>query len=108
MARGTFYGKEAAEHYGNKKLFELAIPAIPAKRLGMPEEVSATVTFLLSPAASYITGETIKVDGGSSLYKLPLGFTIKDHNKMLPYTWATEEEESDDDTLPTRTKETAL
>ncbi|MDX1412743.1 MAG: SDR family oxidoreductase [Candidatus Promineifilaceae bacterium] len=40
---------------------------IPAKRLGTESEVAAAVTFLLSPVAAYITGETIRVDGGSSL-----------------------------------------
>ncbi len=37
---------------------------IPAKRLGLPEDVSASVLFLASPAASYITGQCIVVDGG--------------------------------------------
>ncbi|MEC8022794.1 MAG: SDR family oxidoreductase [Myxococcota bacterium] len=42
---------------------------IPAKRLGTESEVSAAVAFLLSPAAAYITGTTMKVDGGSSIYR---------------------------------------
>lgn len=42
---------------------------IPARRLGTESEISAAVTFLLSPAAGYITGETVKVDGGSSLWR---------------------------------------
>ena len=37
---------------------------IPLGRLGAPEDVAATVAFLVSDAAGYITGETIHVNGG--------------------------------------------
>ena len=36
----------------------------PLKRIGEPEEVAAAVTFLCLPAASYITGQVLAVDGG--------------------------------------------
>jgi 3-oxoacyl-[acyl-carrier protein] reductase len=37
---------------------------IPLGRLGSAQEIAATVAFLASPGASYITGETINVNGG--------------------------------------------
>ena len=37
---------------------------LPMKRIGLPSEVAGAVQFLLSPAASYITGANIPVDGG--------------------------------------------
>ena len=44
---------------------------IPAQRFGTESEVSGAVTFLLSPAAAYVTGETMRVDGASSIYRHP-------------------------------------
>ncbi len=37
---------------------------IPLGRLGQPEDIAGMVTFLCSPAASYVTGQVIVVDGG--------------------------------------------
>lgn len=41
---------------------------IPWDRAGQPEEVAACVAFLVSDEASYVTGHTLFVDGGMSLY----------------------------------------
>lgn len=41
-----------------------ALKIIPAKRMGKPEEVAATVAFLLSEDAAYITRQVISVNGG--------------------------------------------
>jgi citronellol/citronellal dehydrogenase len=43
--------------------------AIPMRRFGTESEVSAAVVFLLSPAAAYVSGATLRVDGASSLYR---------------------------------------
>jgi len=40
--------------------------ANPTKRLGVPEEVAKVVVFLLSDDASYVSGQTIAIDGGQS------------------------------------------
>ncbi|CAE6501054.1 unnamed protein product [Rhizoctonia solani] len=40
------------------------IQQVPLKRMGQPEEVAALVSFIASPGAAYITGQTLSVDGG--------------------------------------------
>ena len=51
-------------HALDEKVKESYANSIPLKRMGDPEEVANLVCFLLSKASSYITGETIKIDGG--------------------------------------------
>ena len=41
--------------------------SIPLGRIGSPEEIAAAVEFLVGPGGSYITGQTLVVDGGLSL-----------------------------------------
>lgn len=41
---------------------------IPMGRVGTPEEVAGAIVFLASPAASYVTGQTIVIDGGWTLF----------------------------------------
>jgi NAD(P)-dependent dehydrogenase (short-subunit alcohol dehydrogenase family) len=44
------------------------LPRIPAGRPGDPEELAAAVVFLASPAANYVTGTTLVVDGGLTAF----------------------------------------
>ena len=44
--------------------FEQQAAAIPAGRIGQPEEVGAVIAFLCSQPASYLTGQSLLVDGG--------------------------------------------
>jgi NAD(P)-dependent dehydrogenase (short-subunit alcohol dehydrogenase family) len=48
----------------NKKLYNWTLSKIPQKRWGEPKEISSMVGFLLSDQSSYITGESINIDGG--------------------------------------------
>lgn len=48
----------------DKKYLNAVLERTPMKRVGKPEEVASTVAFLAMPASSYITGQTIAVDGG--------------------------------------------
>jgi NAD(P)-dependent dehydrogenase (short-subunit alcohol dehydrogenase family) len=40
---------------------------LPLKRLGDPQDIANLVTFLVSDAASWITGETYVIDGGAGV-----------------------------------------
>lgn len=51
-------------HALDEKVKDAYLTSIPLKRMGDAEEVANLVCFLLSKASSYITGETIKIDGG--------------------------------------------
>lgn len=67
-----------------RPLIEQTIQDTPAKRMGTESEVAATITFLLSPAAAFISGETIKIDGAGSLWRKT--WLIEDHeNAPQPF-----------------------
>jgi citronellol/citronellal dehydrogenase len=57
--------------------------SVPAKRLGEEAEVSAAITFLLSPGAAYVSGACLNVDGGSS--RNSRVFPLPEHDRSTPF-----------------------
>ncbi len=51
----------------NPKIHDNAIKQYPLKRIGEPVEVAGAAVFLASQAASFVTGQTIVIDGGSTI-----------------------------------------
>lgn len=59
------FAKQASDQgIGNEEIIQKTLASIPAKRLGEPEELAAAVAFLCTPAAAYINGINLPVDGG--------------------------------------------
>jgi citronellol/citronellal dehydrogenase len=62
----------------------LAYPGrVPLQRYGTEAEVSAAIVFLLSPAAAYITGSCIRVDGGAPNARAT--WTLRAHQNSKPF-----------------------
>ena len=68
-----------------RELAEAGAKRIPAARMGTEEEVSAAIVFLLSDAASFVTGDTWRIDGGGSLYKHQL-LPVEHDNPIRAFT----------------------
>jgi 3-oxoacyl-[acyl-carrier protein] reductase len=49
------------------ELYERILAGIPSGRFGIPEEIATVAAFLASDLASWVTGQTIAVDGGQNL-----------------------------------------
>jgi 3-oxoacyl-[acyl-carrier protein] reductase len=56
----TSWGEKASENWQKR-----AIAEAPLQRWGTPEDVAAAACFLVSPAASFITGQVVRINGGA-------------------------------------------
>ena len=68
-----------------KEFIQSVVQDIPFKRMGTESETAAVIVFLLSPGANYISGESIRIDGASSLWRKT--WEIEDHdNAPAPFS----------------------
>jgi NAD(P)-dependent dehydrogenase (short-subunit alcohol dehydrogenase family) len=64
VAPGLIKTQFARALWENDSIRERVVGSNPMRRIGVPEEVAGAVAFLVSPAASYINGEVLVIDGG--------------------------------------------
>ena len=68
VAPFTFLKEESKQFYiDNRKLMELYVGIIPLRRMATTEDSASAIAFLCSDRASFLTGQTIFIDGGLSL-----------------------------------------
>jgi 3-oxoacyl-[acyl-carrier protein] reductase len=67
IAPGMIATKMTAVTTDHPDRLRAALETISLGRLGLPEDVAQTALYLVSPLASYVTGQTLIVDGGRSL-----------------------------------------
>src|SRR5258705_61354 len=60
----------SARRGGMRPHLKVLHTAVPLQRLGTESEVSAAITFLLSPAAAFISGTVLRVDGAAPTARL--------------------------------------
>jgi glucose 1-dehydrogenase len=68
VAPGAIRTAINTEAWQTEKARQELLKLIPYGRIGEPEDIARTVAWLVSDAADYVTGATLVVDGGMTLY----------------------------------------
>lgn len=71
IAPGVFPSRMTAFITKNEHLAQQQTAQVPLKRLGQPRDMEGLAVFLASPAAAYITGNVIALDGGTAVTPAP-------------------------------------
>ena len=66
LAPGWFKSDQTAALYENAEWVSYLCERLPLKRPGQVEELDGALVFLASSASSYVTGQTLLIDGGMS------------------------------------------
>ncbi|XP_072477619.1 peroxisomal trans-2-enoyl-CoA reductase-like [Notamacropus eugenii] len=87
ISPGLIYSATALSNYEDfeKVIIKGYFEHCTAKRFSVPEEISSVMCFLLSPAASYITGQMVYVDGAHTVYSRT--WDIPDHDNWPDRLW---------------------
>ncbi len=67
IAPGLIQTDFARSLWENPDILERAVAPTPMRRIGQPDEIAGAAVFLASPAASYVTGQTVVADGGATI-----------------------------------------
>jgi NAD(P)-dependent dehydrogenase (short-subunit alcohol dehydrogenase family) len=67
VAPGYFLTPLVEDRFKDREMYNTIVSSTPLGRVGSPEDIMGVVVFLASAASSYITGQTICIDGGRTI-----------------------------------------